>query len=161
MVNVSGARPHVLRVAAVVALVLTVFLFFDPVGFAPSSAVGAVKKLATPSTTHAVTHLVLFEFKKDVDAAKVSEMCAKMVALKEACVSPNSNHPYIQSIAGGRDISIEALQHGATHAFVVQFSNTDDRNYYVDHDPAHQAFKKEVGPLVEKVTVLDFANGSF
>ncbi|KAL1840390.1 hypothetical protein VTJ49DRAFT_516 [Mycothermus thermophilus] len=161
MVNISGARPHVLRVTALVAVLLTVFLFFDPIGFAPSSAVGAVKQLATPGTTHTVTHVVLFQFKKDVDAAKVSEVCAKMMALKETCLAPNSNHAYIQSITGGRDISVEGLQHGATHAFVVQFSNTDDRNYYVDHDPAHQAFKKEVEPLVEKVTVLDFANGKF
>lgn len=52
-------------------------------------------------------------------------------------------------------------QHGFTHAFVVQFANTDDRNYYVEKDPAHDAFKKMIGAIVEKVGVLDFANGNF
>lgn len=48
-----------------------------------------------------------------------------------------------------------------THGFVVQFANLNDREYYVEHDPVHQAFKKEVEPLVKKTTVLDFTNGSF
>ena len=52
-------------------------------------------------------------------------------------------------------------QHGATHAFVVQFGNMDDRNYYITHDPAHQAFKKEIESLIEQTTVVDFTNGKF
>ncbi len=43
----------------------------------------------------------------------------------------------------------------------MQFANTDDRNYYVEKDPAHDAFKKEIGAIIEKVGVLDFTNGSF
>jgi hypothetical protein len=52
-------------------------------------------------------------------------------------------------------------QNGLTHAFVVQFANPDDRNYYVETDPAHRAFRKTIEPLVEKVTVLDFTHGTF
>jgi Stress responsive A/B Barrel Domain. len=48
-----------------------------------------------------------------------------------------------------------------THAFVVQFENHNDRDYYVQHDPVHKAFKKEIEPIIEKVTVLDFINGEF
>ncbi|KAL2123750.1 hypothetical protein VTJ04DRAFT_115 [Mycothermus thermophilus] len=157
----ADVRPHVLRITVLAACLLTVFLFFDPVGFA-SSAPGLVHRVAgTNGNTNGVTHIVLFQFKSDVDSDTINKICAKMLALKESCRLPNSNYAYIESISGGRDNSIESLQHGATHAFVVQFSSTDHRNYYVDHDPAHQAFKEEVGPLVEKVTVLDYSNGQF
>ena len=43
----------------------------------------------------------------------------------------------------------------------MQFANTDDRNYYVEKDPVHDAFKKEISAIVEKVGVLDFTNGNF
>jgi hypothetical protein len=52
-------------------------------------------------------------------------------------------------------------KNGLTHGFIVHFANADDRNYYVEQDPAHQAFKKEIEPLVAKTTVLDFTNGKF
>ncbi|KAK5987428.1 hypothetical protein PT974_11555 [Cladobotryum mycophilum] len=69
--------------------------------------------------------------------------------------------PYIVSLKGGKDHSIEGKQHGHSHAFVVEFSNIPDRNYYVDEDPAHDAFKQKIGPLIEKVTVLDYTHGNF
>jgi hypothetical protein len=84
-----------------------------------------------------------------------------MLSLKDNCLAPNSNYPYVKRIQGGKDNSPEGLQNGLTHAFVVEFANANDRNYYVEQDPAHQAFKKELEPLVEKTVVLDFTNGSF
>ncbi|KAK0719035.1 stress responsive A/B barrel domain-containing protein [Apiosordaria backusii] len=157
MVNVSGAQPHMLRIIIALFCILSVFLFFDPIGFASTMN----HHLATPGITTAVTHVVLFKFKPELDAAAVDVACAKILALKENCFAPNSQHAYIRSITGGRDNSPESLQNGMTHAFVVQFENTDDRNYYVEQDPAHLAFKKEIEPLVEKVTVLDYINGVF
>lgn len=53
------------------------------------------------------------------------------------------------------------IQGGLTHGFVVQFENTDDRNYYVEQDPSHKVFQRLVKPIVEKVTVLDYTNGAF
>ncbi|KAK4043872.1 stress responsive A/B barrel domain-containing protein [Parachaetomium inaequale] len=158
MVDISGARPHVWRIAIVAVGLLTMFLFFDPIGFASSSMDSVANRGPSIST---VTHLVLFQFKRNADPAAVDMACAKMMSLKEHCLAPNSNYPYIKSITGGRDNSNEKLQHGATHAFVVQFGNMDDRNYYITHDPVHQAFKKDIEPLVEKTTVLDFTNGKF
>jgi len=55
----------------------------------------------------------------------------------------------------------DKFQDGLTHAFVIQFENHNDRDYYVQHDPVHKAFKKEIEPIIEKVTVLDFINGEF
>jgi hypothetical protein len=40
-------------------------------------------------------------------------------------------------------------------AFVVTFNSKDDRDYYVQKDPAHQAFVETLGP-VDDVVVVDF-----
>ncbi|KAK4173752.1 stress responsive A/B barrel domain-containing protein [Triangularia setosa] len=157
MVNVSGAQPHMLRIIIALFCILSVFLFFDPIGFASTMN----HHLAPPGSTTTVTHIVLFKFKPNVDAGAVDVACAQILSLKEICLAPNSQHTYIKSITGGRDNSPEQLQNGMTHAFVVQFENTDDRNYYVEQDPAHLAFKKKIERLVEKVTVLDYINGVF
>ncbi|KAF2013736.1 hypothetical protein BU24DRAFT_464488 [Aaosphaeria arxii CBS 175.79] len=84
-----------------------------------------------------------------------------MLALKNNCKHPSTGRPYIQSIAGGKDISIENLQNGISHAFIVQFYSNEDRNYYVDHDPEHQKFKDSVKEIVEKAQVIDFQDGVF
>ncbi|KAL2126984.1 hypothetical protein VTI74DRAFT_11534 [Chaetomium olivicolor] len=156
MVDITRAQPHVVRITVAAVSLLIIFLFFDPIGFASSSM--ADKK---PGTTRSITHIVLFQFKRGADPVAVDRACAKFLSLKDECLAPNSNYAYIQSITGGRDNSPEGLQHGLTHAFVVRFANTDDRNYYVEQDPVHQTFKKEIGELVEKVTVLDFTPGKF
>ncbi|KAK3301704.1 stress responsive A/B barrel domain-containing protein [Chaetomium strumarium] len=155
MVDLTRAQPHVLRITIAAACLLGLFVFFDPIGFASTSIADNVPG------TRTVTHLVMFQFKRDADQAAVDVVCAKMLSLKDNCLAPNSNYPYIKRIQGGKDNSQEGLQNGLTHAFVVEFTNANDRNYYVEQDPAHQAFKKELEPLVEKVVVVDFTNGSF
>lgn len=97
-----------------------------------------------------------------------------------------AQQPYIRKISGGRDNSPEGLQvgdrppkradktpdswqkltqmvtqGGLTHAFVVEFESAAERDYYVNLDPIHQTFKKDIEPFVEKVTVVDFTNGAF
>jgi len=52
-------------------------------------------------------------------------------------------------------------QNGITHAFVVEFASTADRDYYVAHDPAHLAFVEDIKPHIDKAAVVDFANGLF
>ena len=48
-----------------------------------------------------------------------------------------------------------------SHAFVVQFSSIEDRDYYVNHDPAHQAFKIIVKEWLDKAQVIDFQEGLY
>ncbi|KAI6750504.1 hypothetical protein HG530_014785 [Fusarium avenaceum] len=50
---------------------------------------------------------------------------------------------------------LQSQKQGITHAFVIQFDNTDDRDYYALKDPAHLAVVAELGPLVEKVQIID------
>lgn len=77
-----------------------------------------------------VTHVVLFQYKKNAspeDIAEVSQfkvyqiyqladmarhhkINSQMLALKEKCIHPVSHRRYIRSVTGGRDNSIEGLQ---------------------------------------------------
>lgn len=108
MVSVSGAQPHVVRMIIAVACILSVFLFFDPIGFASSSMAHL-----SPGQHTTVTHIVLFQFKSDADAEAINQATSGFMALKDSCTSPNSQHAYIRSITGGKDHSPEGLQVGA------------------------------------------------
>ncbi|RMD43259.1 hypothetical protein DV735_g1851, partial [Chaetothyriales sp. CBS 134920] len=79
------------------------------------------------------------------------QVCQQMMALKEQCVHPRSAKPYITSLTGGLDNSAEGYQ----------FGSREDRDYYVDHDPAHAAFKQLADKVVDKVQVIDYAPGVF
>lgn len=74
------------------------------------------------------------------------------------------------SIETGPDISGEGLDQCFEQGFIVAFKSQADRNYYVGqpvvadpsfYDPAHQAFKDFVGPLLDQngAFVFDFAVG--
>lgn len=47
------------------------------------------------------------------------------------------------------------------HCFVLTFLNKEDRDYYLDNDPAHQKFKKSLQGKISKVFVFDFEVGRF
>jgi len=52
-------------------------------------------------------------------------------------------------------------QQGVTHGFVAEFASAEDRDYYVKEDPAHRAFVKSIGELIDRATVVDFRDGAF
>lgn len=52
-------------------------------------------------------------------------------------------------------------QGGLTHAFISHFVSEEDRKYYLEKDPVHLAFVKDVTPLVKQVRVVDFEDGVF
>ncbi|KAK6538197.1 hypothetical protein TWF694_011079 [Orbilia ellipsospora] len=109
-----------------------------------------------------VVHIVLLEFADGIKTEAIRPLCDAFVKLKDTCIHPNTKKPYINSLKGGYDNSIESLTHGYTHAFVLEFSNLGDRDYYVNTDPSHQSFKKLLkdGGLAN-VTVIDFTNGVY
>lgn len=53
------------------------------------------------------------------------------------------------------------MQNGITHAFVSEFESEEDRQYYLREDPAHLAFVKSLGAVVDQVQVVDFLPGVF
>jgi len=107
------------------------------------------------------THVVLFQFKETATSFAVKEITSKFFGLKKSCVHPDTRSPYILSITGGIDNSIEGLQNGVSHAFILRFSSIEERDYYVKSDPAHQAFKDAAAAVVEKTIVVDFQEGVF
>jgi hypothetical protein len=36
-----------------------------------------------------------------------------------------------------------------THAFILEFDNKEDRDYYLLKDPVHRAFSQKAGPFIE------------
>ncbi|KAL2795703.1 hypothetical protein BJX65DRAFT_306095 [Aspergillus insuetus] len=108
-----------------------------------------------------ITHIVLFQFKAEVSTERIEDVCTRMIGLKNSCIHPTTQRPYILASSGGVDNSPEGLQSGITHAFVVEFASAQDRDYYVERDPAHREFVRSLDGLLEKSQVIDYSNGSF
>ena len=70
------------------------------------------------------------------------------VALKEKI-------PGIASLDWGTNVSPEKHDKGFTHCFVLSFASEKDRDAYLPH-PAHKAFGKMLGPILDDVMVIDF-----
>ncbi|POS74907.1 stress responsive A/B barrel domain-containing protein [Diaporthe helianthi] len=125
-------------------VLLAFWLVFDPFN----------RDWTVPAFHLSVTHTVLFQFKEDADPQAVRDACDGMMALMTACIHPSTLQPYIKSLTGGKDNSPEGLQ-------VVEFASTQDRDYYVTQDPAHQQLKKSISSLVQRVVVVDWEKGQF
>ncbi|KAL4905914.1 hypothetical protein BDW74DRAFT_152278 [Aspergillus multicolor] len=108
-----------------------------------------------------ITHIVMFQLKSGLSADTVQDFCTRMLSLKDKCIHPTSQKPYILSASGGADNSPEGMQNGITHAFVVEFGSEEDRKYYLEKDPAHLEFVGSLKGLIEKAQVVDFTNGVF
>ena len=54
-----------------------------------------------------------------------------------------------------------SVKNGFTHAFVVEFENEGDRDFYVKHDEAHLAFVASLEGLVDGAQVVDYTAGKY
>jgi len=109
-----------------------------------------------------VVHIVLFEFKPTIESDVIQDVCRRMVALKDQCIHPTTQKPYILQSSGGRDNSEEGHQVGGfSHGFVSHFASQEDRNYYIEKDPAHLAFVKSLDGVIQNVRVVDYEPGEF
>ncbi|KIW01280.1 uncharacterized protein PV09_07319 [Verruconis gallopava] len=108
-----------------------------------------------------IVHIVLFGFKPDATPAQVAKACADMLNLANTCLHPETKKPYIRSTMGGKNNSKEGLAGDTTHAFVMWFESEADRDYYVEKDPAHQAFKQSLAGIIQSACVVDFETGVF
>ncbi|KAI6717245.1 stress responsive A/B barrel domain protein [Diplocarpon mali] len=172
-------QTSVIVVVAISMLALVSFFMF------PSSTAPSVLGSGT-----GIVHIVMFEYKEDAKAAEVTDVNAKMLALKDNCVHPRTRKPYVRMGAGGKQNSPEGLtvgallppspyeshhvseqvvrnyvdensQGGVQYIFVMEFANEEDRAYYLDKDPVHVAFKSSIGGVIKKVQVVDFVPGVF
>ena len=93
-------------------------------------------------------HVVLFKFKDDATKEQVKEVTDAFSALP-------SKIDAIKDFEWGTDVGVEKLDQGFTHCFIVTFADEKGRDEYLPH-PAHEDFKKIVGPVLDKVLVVDF-----
>lgn len=95
-----------------------------------------------------LVHVVSFKFKADVTKEQIQEVVQAFAALKEKI-------PQIATFEWGTNVSPENLNKGFTHCFVLTFRDAKARDAYLVH-PAHKAFGKLVGGVVEDVFVIDY-----
>lgn len=93
-------------------------------------------------------HIVLFQFKDSATPAQITEIEKQFADL------PNKIKT-ITDFEWGTNTSPENLNQGLTHAFVVTFKNKKDLEAYIIN-PHHKTFVKNLLPILEKATVLDY-----
>jgi len=93
-------------------------------------------------------HVVLFKFKDDTTDEQIGQI------ERAFCALPGKIQA-IHDFEWGTDVSVENLQQGFTHCFVVTFRSRADRAKYLPH-PAHKMFGELLGPHLDKVLVIDY-----
>lgn len=93
-------------------------------------------------------HVVLFKFKDDATSDQVK-------AVTDAFAALPSKIDAIKGFEWGTDVSVESKSQGFTHCFVVSFADEKGREEYLPH-PDHKEFVKLVGPVLDKVLVVDY-----
>lgn len=121
---------------------------------------GSITLSRSPPPPSPIVHIVHFRFYPTVSDEKRAAISKKFLSLQSACLSPVTQRPYIRSFTGGRDISIESLQKGYSHVFMLEFEDEHDRDWYVNGDPVHKRFGvDELTGVVEDVMVVEFKRG--
>ena len=125
--------------------VLTIALAFAATNNQSSKAV-EIETVAAKKKV--LRHVVLFKFKKTATKQQVQHVVDEFAKLPKKIDT-------IIDFEMGTDVSVENLTKGFTHGFVVTFRNAAGRKTYLPH-PAHKAFVKIVGPVVDDVLVFDY-----
>ncbi|BGP34111.1 hypothetical protein JCM10296v2_005926 [Rhodotorula toruloides] len=107
-----------------------------------------------------ITHIVAFKYKDGTTDAEKHLVASSFLALQDQCKLQGTEENYL-SVTGGSNNSPEGFNKGCEHAWVVTFRNTQERDYYLDKDPAHQAFKDKALPFITDAFVFDFEQGTF
>ena len=118
------------------AVIVTGFVAMDTMA-APEAKVDKVLR-----------HVVLFNFKDDATPEQIK-------AVEDAFVALPGKIPAIHDFEWATIVSVEPYSDGFTHCFTVTFLSEEARAEYLPH-PDHAAFGKIVGPVLEKVCVVDY-----
>jgi hypothetical protein len=100
------------------------------------------------SAADKLNHVVCFKFKTTAAPADIKKV-------EEAFQALPKQISQVQSLEWGANVSKEKRDKGFTHCFLLSFKSEADRDAYIEH-PAHKAFGKLVGPVLDDVFVLDF-----
>ena len=96
-------------------------------------------------------HVVLMGFKDTTMPQQIQEVERTFAGLP-------ARINVIHGFEWGTDVSVENLAQGYTHCFLVTFRSEAHRDTYLPH-PAHQELTELVGPLLERVLVIDYWAG--
>lgn len=97
-----------------------------------------------------VRHVVLLKFKDAASPDQVKAVEEKFRALK-------ARIPQIQDLEWGTNVSPENHAQGFTHCFFLTFKDAAARDAYLPH-PAHKEFGASLGPVLDKVLVVDYVS---
>ena len=125
------------------AALLTAFLMNT------ENATAQDKEHAKEAHAGAYRHVVIFKFKDDAPAAKVTEIVEAFKALK-------AKLPAIQSLEWGTNVSPENLNQGFTHVFTLTFANKAALENHYLKEPAHKEFGAMLGGVLDKAFVVDY-----
>lgn len=93
-------------------------------------------------------HVVFFKWHDSVSEEKIEELIGVFAALP-------SKIDVIRDFEYGADVSVEGLQKGFTHCFILTFASEKERDIYLPH-PDHAALGEAIGPYLDDVMVIDF-----
>lgn len=94
-------------------------------------------------------HIVMFKFKDDAAADKVTAVVEAFKALPKKL-------PAIKAFEWGTNVSPEKHDQGFTHIFTLTFDSKEALEKHYLHEPAHKDFGAMLGGLLDKVLVLDY-----
>ena len=92
-------------------------------------------------------HAVFFKFKDGTPAAEIAEIEKAFAALKGKIDT-------IADYEWGTSESVEKLNDGFTHGFIMTFASPEARDEYLPH-PEHERVKAIVVPCLARVIVFD------
>ncbi|KAI6844756.1 hypothetical protein KC342_g123 [Hortaea werneckii] len=113
----------------------------------------------TTTMTSPITHIVLFKYRPEITWSAFEAHFEIFQSLQTKCLHPDTGKPYMLSMRMGKNRSWEPFSKGMTHAFVLEFANQGDLDYYLLHDPVHREFSRNAGPLIEDSLVVDIRDG--
>ena len=102
------------------------------------------------SSRGVVRHVVLLKFKDSASPDQVKAVEERFRALK-------SRIPQILDLEWGTNVSPENHAQGFTHCFFLTFRDAAARDAYLPH-PAHKEFGASLGPVLDKVLVVDYVS---
>ena len=124
------------------AISLKAIFYVVILGCAFSCSTGSVNKQKV------LRHVVSFQFKEGLTEERKAQAIQDFLALKDEI-------PEIKSFEGGEDISVEGLNQGFTHSFILTFESEAARDAYIPH-PAHLKLAEKNKPLMGNLLVMDF-----
>jgi hypothetical protein len=116
------------------------------------TTIGCVAILAamtlSASAAEQLKHVVAFKFKSTATPDEIKKVETAFAALKKKISQ-------VKSLEWGTNVSPENKNDGCTHCWILTFKSAKDRDAYLVH-PDHKEFGKLVGPVIDKVFVIDF-----